>query len=143
MPQQREASLLPNFIRVKATTKCYCSNFGTKSGDARRASSDWERACRRHCCESKWKGNGGHLLYHRPTAARGIRSRLGKTDHLAHPPLRARRGQRHRFLFSCVVFTLPEQPLFATMCRVDCDRINAGVVDLGESLRLIAAERPH
>ena len=33
--------------------------------------------------------------------------------------------------------------LAATRCRVGSRRINAGVVALGESLRLIPAERPH
>ena len=32
--RSREASLLSNYIRVKATTKCYCTKFGTKTGDA-------------------------------------------------------------------------------------------------------------
>ena len=40
----------------------------------------------------------------------------------------------------CVI--LPEQLISATRCRVDYHRINAGVVSLGESLRLIAAEGP-
>ena len=36
----------------------------------------------------------------------------------------------------------PEYPLSATRCRLDYQRINAGVVALGESFPLIAAERP-
>ena len=47
-------------------------DFGSKSGNARKASPDWDKACRKHC-KRKWKANGGHLLYHRPTAARGSR----------------------------------------------------------------------
>ena len=61
--RSREASLIPNDIRVEATTNV--TALISESGDARRASPDREKACRRHCCESKWKGNEGHLLYHR------------------------------------------------------------------------------
>ena len=38
-----------------------------------------------------------------------------------------------------LVFILPGYPLSATRSRVDCRRINAGVVTLGESLRLVVA----
>lgn len=44
-----------------------------------------------------------------------------------------------------VVFVSPRQLLSATRCRVDRHRITAGVVfivALGESLRMMAAERP-
>ena len=43
------------------------------------------------------------------------------------------------------VIILPEQLLSATKCRVDSERIKAGVVLAahGESFRLIAAERPN
>ena len=29
--RSREASFIPNYIRVEATTNCYCSNLGTKN----------------------------------------------------------------------------------------------------------------
>ena len=48
-----------------------------------------------------------------------------------------------RSVYLFVVCILPEQLLSATRCRVGCHRIKAGVVALGESLRLIVAERPH
>ena len=28
----REASLIPNYVRAKSTTKCYCSNLGKQTG---------------------------------------------------------------------------------------------------------------
>ena len=40
---------------------------------------------------------------------------------------------------SLFVFILPGYLLSATMCRVDCQAINAGVITLGESPRLVAA----
>ena len=55
---------------------------------------------------------------------------------------RMKGGPRILDLSKIIVFILPEQLLSATRCRVDCDRINAGVVALGGSLPLIAAERP-
>ena len=38
---------------------------------------------------------------------------------------------------------LQQELLSATRCRVDYHRTNAGIVALGESLRLIVAERSH
>ena len=29
--RSREASLIPNYVIIKATTKCYCGNLGTKN----------------------------------------------------------------------------------------------------------------
>ena len=43
--RSRAASIIPNYIRVKATTKYYCSNLGTKTWDARRAPPGCEKAC--------------------------------------------------------------------------------------------------
>ena len=40
-----EASIMPNDIRVKATTKCYCGNLGTKSRGRRRTSPECAKAC--------------------------------------------------------------------------------------------------
>ena len=53
----------------------------------------------------------------------------------------------HRLVVRCTVDNdisfasvfLPGYPLSAARCRVDCQTLNAGVVTLGESLRLVAA----
>ena len=42
--RSREVPLIPNNIRAKATTKCYCSIL-PKTEDARRASPEWKKAC--------------------------------------------------------------------------------------------------
>lgn len=52
-----------------------------------------------------------------------------------HIVRRETRRQRHQVL--CVVYILRGQLLFATRCRVDIRRIDAGQRALGESLRLM------
>ena len=69
MPQRR-ASFIPNYIRVKATTKCYCSNFRNQIRGRTKGIPGWGESLQ----EAQWeqmKGNAGHLLHQRPTAARG------------------------------------------------------------------------
>ena len=56
----------------------------------------------------------------------------GNSAELSPPP-------RVGVIDSCNVYFVGS----ATRCRVDCHRINAGVAALGNSLRLIAAERSH
>ena len=66
------------------------------------------------------------------TGVRESEKRPGK-KRPSRPPIAGRKTRRQRHQLYVVVFILPEQLLSATRCRVDYQRINAGVVALGES----------
>ena len=63
------------------------------------------------------------------------------TDHLARPS--ERRGVPPTTTQVLLVFIRLGYLLSAARCRVGRQSTNAGVVSLGGSLRLVAAERPH
>ena len=42
--RSREASLIPNYIRVNASAKCFSSNLEEKNGDGRRTFPGWEKS---------------------------------------------------------------------------------------------------
>ena len=83
--------------------------------------------------ESTEKATHRYLPGPQPTAARPAR-----------PPLCASYADNHiSFLFVCPAVFIYRSNFSVTRYRVDRYRVNAGVVALGESLRLIAAERHH
>ena len=132
--RSREASLIPNYIRVKASARCYSSNLGAKPRGRKNAVPG--------VIAVQKKQDDPTCIVGSRAAARESTKRSGKTEHPARLSLCARHADNdNQFYF--VVFILPGQLLSATRCRVDYHRINAGVVAPGESLRLIAAERPH
>ena len=139
--RSREASLIPNDIRVKASAKCYSSNLGAKPGGGKNPSPGREKSP----IAVQIKQDDPTCIVGSRAAARMSRKRLGKIDYPSHPSLRARhvRHVDNDISFVLYCFFLPGKLLSATRRRVDYHRINAGVVALGESPRLIAAERPH
>ena len=65
--RSREASVMPTYIRVKATSKCFCGNVGTKSRGGRRASPE----CSKSLFRLRWKRKTRNVYSPwRPTAAR-------------------------------------------------------------------------
>ena len=74
--RSREASLIPNYIRVKASAKCYSSNLGAKPGDGIRPSPGWEKSL----IVVQIKQDDPTCIAGSRAAARESRTRLGKTD---------------------------------------------------------------
>ena len=67
--RSREASLIPNYLRVKATTKSYCSDLGTKN----RGRQKGIPGMRKSLLQVQWKQDQASRFVWRPTAAREIR----------------------------------------------------------------------
>ena len=86
--RSREASLTPNYIRVKAPAKCYSSIIVLEQnpGDGIRLSPGWDNSL----IAVQKKQDDPTCIVGSRAAARESRKRLGKTDHAAHPSLCAR-----------------------------------------------------
>ena len=81
--RSREASLIPNYIRINATTECYRSNLGPKGGDAGGVSPGVEKSLRTVQRERDDFTTSTRLAID-PTTTRKSRKRLGKK--LTIPP---------------------------------------------------------
>ena len=86
----REASLIPNYIRVKASAKYYSSNLGANPGNGRRPSPGWEK----NLIAVQKKQDDPTCIFGSRAAARESRKRLGITDHPARSSLSARHADK-------------------------------------------------
>ena len=67
--RSREASLIPNYVIIKATTKCYCGNLGTKNRGHQKGIPGMLKCL----LQAQWKQDQTTYFVWRPTAARESR----------------------------------------------------------------------